>query len=342
MATRKKGRVSINDIAEKLKVSVSTVSRALNNHPKISDDTKSDVVRVAKELGYKPNMPEAFAQKPRRRKIGVVVPHLDKSIYVHALRGIEELAAQSDFSVIVSISHNNPKKELEILESFVDLGVEGVLISTAIATESVEQLQELVKSGVKVVSYNRISSEVPGGKVIVDNYHGAYIAVEHLISNGCKRIAYLSGDKTCPIYSERVKAFCDAHEHKALELDEDMLIHSELTRSDSMQFLEYAFSLPVPPDGLLVNDNMQALQSLAFLRNSGFNVPVDVAIVSFGSEEFNRYLMPAFTCVEFSGYSMGKKAVKLLLSEIVNVQKQSDLTLIESSKLVIRNTSIRS
>lgn len=341
MAEKKKTKVSINDIAQKLKVSISTVSRALNNHPKISDETKSDVLRVAKELGYKPNMPEAFSTSPKRKKIGVVVPHLDKSIYVQALKGIEEVAAQNNFSVIVSMSANDVKKEAEILESFIELGVEGVAISMAVASESVERLKQMSDQGVKVVCYNRIPEAVAGGKVLVDNYHGAYLAVEHLLVNNCKRIAYLSGDKACPIYSERVKAYSDALSHKGIPLDDDILIHTELVQNDSMQFLEYAFSLPIPPDALLVNDNMQALQALAFLRNSGYKVPQDVAIVSFGTEEFNRYLMPAFTCVEFSGYSMGKKAANLLVSEIANPQKQGDLTLIESSRLVIRNTSIR-
>ena len=339
--TQKKTKVSINNIAQKLNVSVSTVSRALNNHPKISDETKADVMRVAQQLGYKPKMPEAFAPSPKRKKSGVVVPHLDKSIYVHVLKGVEQLASDNQMSVVVSMSGNNISKELEILDAFEEMMVDGLLISLAVNTKSAPKIAELAEKGTKVVCYNRVSDQIMGGKVLVDNYHGAYLATEHLLNNKSKRIAYLSGARDCPIYSERVKAYCDAIAQKGLKIDDDIVMRSELTTKDIHQFLEYAFSLPNPPDALLVNDNIQALQSMSFLRNLGFVVPTDVAIVSFGAEEFNNYLTPSITCVEFSGYSLGKKAANLLIKEIHSPDKQANLTLIETSKLVIRNTSIR-
>ena len=341
MSAKKKENITINHIAEKLNVSVSTVSRALNNHPKISEKTKTAVLMVAAEIGYQPNLPEAFKPANAPKVVGVIVPHFDKSIYSSALNGISEILESNGFNALVSVSNNNSKRELELLESFEAMQVNGLIISASTDLDNTEKLISLHKKGIKVVGFNRVSPDLPTGKIILDNFHGAFIATEHLLSSGCKRIAHLSGDSKCPIYSERVNGYLEALKANNIELDNKLLIYSEQTQEDVTNFLEYVFSLADPPDGLLLNNNLLALQCFTYLKNSGLNVPEDVAIITYGSESFNQYLSLAFSSIEYSALSMGQKAAKLLINEINEPEKQGDITLVESSRLIIRNSSLR-
>lgn len=337
----KKEGVTIYDIAKKLKISTSTVSRALNNNSRISEKTRNKVLSTAKEMGYKPNVPQAYVVPKREKKIGVIVPMLDKGIYSDSINGIRDIAAKNNYDVIISLSDNNAETQAEILDSFASLNLEGIIISFARETTDLSPFINLQEKGINIVCYNRVNYDMPMSKVIMDNFYGAYSGTEHLISVGCKTIAHLSGNIDCPIYSERVKGYKAALKNAGIRFNKDYLMYSELTHDDLSSFIEYLFSLPTPPDGLLINDNLLALQAHIILSKSGIAVPQDVAIVSFGSEPFNAYITPAFTSIEYSSYDMGVKTAELLFHEIDKGQSQDKRTIIESTKLIIRNSTIR-
>src|SRR5690606_3608926 len=181
---------TIHDIARELNITASTVSRALQDHPRISEATKRAVQKAAKKLNYQPNHIAAALRNGRSKIIGIIVPTADRNFFSSVIRGIEEVANKSNYNVMICQSHDDYEKEVTTVEALLNARVDGIIVSFAKGTENFGHFKKVKDKGIPLVLFDRSNHELETSHVVIDDYLGAYQAVEHLIQQGCKRIGH--------------------------------------------------------------------------------------------------------------------------------------------------------
>ena len=218
----KNGKATIHDIAEKLQVTASTVSRALNNNPRISDATKKKVLKAARELNYQPNNIASALRSGRSKLIGVVVPTANRNFFSSVIRGIEEIANSVNYKVVISQSYDDYEKEMQTIEALLNVQVDGIIASIGKTTENVDHFKKIIKKGIPLVLFDRVTNELDVSQVVIDDYYGAFQATEHLINEGCKRIVHFSNSQNINIYKERKRGYEDALLKHGISVDPEL------------------------------------------------------------------------------------------------------------------------
>jgi LacI family transcriptional regulator len=335
-----KSSVTINDIARELNISPSTVSRALNNSSKISENTKIKIRQKASELGYALNLVASSLSKNKTNIIGVVIPGTESYFYSQALKGIEEIARAAGYKILISQTNDSYDREKDALRLLQSTRVDGIIASLALDTREISHFNKLVHNHIPLVLFDRVNFSIPCHKVIVDNYDGAFQATSHLIKIGCKRLAYLSGPTHCALFRDRAKGFEDALKHFGIEPQPRFMLSTDLTYNDVQEVMKLWMSLPQPPDGIFAATSTSGLTATKLATDAGIKVPQDLAIVAFGYQPANDYIVPGLSAVEMSGYEMGKAATAELLNEIAGTPGVLS-NIILPVNLVIRNSSFR-
>src|SRR5690606_27191494 len=228
-------RATIHDIAKKLNITASTVSRALKNHPRISEETKKAVLKVAEKLNYQPNHIAAALRNGRSKIIGIIVPTADRSFFSSVVRGIEEIANSAQYNVMICQSYDNYEKEVATVEALLNARVDGIIASFAKGTEDFEHFLKVKNKGIPLIMFDRSNEELEVSSVIIDDYQGAYNAVKHLINQGYKRIAHFTGFKKISIYRERYRGYREALQDHGIPVDESLVIESNLQLDDGRE-----------------------------------------------------------------------------------------------------------
>ena len=335
-----KTSVTINDIARELNISPSTVSRALNNSSKISESKKIQIRQKAAELGYALNLVASSLSKNKTNIIGVVIPGTESYFYSQALKGIEEAARTAGYKILISQTNDSYDREKDALMLLQSARVDGIIASMALDTSETNHFNKLINNRIPLVLFDRVNFSIPCHKVIVDNYDGAFQATSHLIKTRCKRLAYLGGPANCTIFQDRAKGFKDALKHSGIEPQAGFMLTTDLTYTDVLEVMKRWMSLPQPPDGIFAATSSSGLLATKLATDAGINVPQDLAIVAFGYQPANDYIVPGLSAVEMSGYDMGKAATTELLNEITGSPGEIS-NIILPVNLVIRNSSFR-
>jgi len=336
----KSSQVTIKDIAKALEISPSTVSRALKNHPDISAKTKKAVRELADQLHYEPNAIALSLRNRSSKTIGVILPEIVHYFFSSVISGIEEVAYKSGFTVIICQSNEDYEKEKHIVHTLISNHVDGVLASVSKTTTNYDHFDELVKSNIPLVFYDRVLNLQKTDRVIVDDFTGSYKAVEHLIQQGCKRIAHLATSQELPIGRNRKNGYLQALKDNNLPIDEEIIIRCD-TDKHTLKCIPYLLSLTKPIDGIFaVNDNT-AIRAMSIIKHSGYRIPEDIAVVGFSNSFFSGLTDPPLTSVEQQGFLMGTRSATLLLERI-----SQDVTIdsrVEQLKteLIIRESSLR-
>ena len=330
--------VTIKDIAKALGISASTVSRALNDHPDISRDTKNAVNELAKKLHYKPNAVALSLKSSKTNTIGVIVPELIHFFFSSVISGIEDVAYDAGYNVMICQSNEKYEREIMNAQALLANRVEGALISISKETMDFSHLQMIEESGIPMVFFDRVPDGFDSDCVIVDDKKAAYNAVTHLIQSGSKRIAHLAAPETLAIGKYRLEGYKEALKDHGLPYIDDYVIVA-----DSFDLAAIAtrklIQLPVPPDAIFAVNDLTAVGVMKTLQQMGIAIPEKMAIMGFSAGSFSDITTPTLSSVDQHGYEMGVKAATVLLKRIETQRTGTGETFYIDTNLVIREST---
>ncbi len=334
--------LTMKDIARELGVSVATVSRALKDSPRISEDRRKVIQVYAREHNFYPNAIGEALRHSRimpQKVIGVIVPEFTHYYFSSILTGIEEAAFARGFNIMVALSDEKYEREVRICENFHRNKVCGVIVSQAKDTRTYDHYQKLIDAGIPLVFYDRICTGVNASRVVVDDYMGAYNAVTHLIESGCKRIAFYGGPMLLEISKNRYNGYKDALLKHGMAVDESIVKICD-NRNDAEMVTPEILALDHRPDGFFAVNDDTAIGILYTVKRAGYKVPDDISICGFTNGQRAIACDPMLTTVEQRGKLVGEEAAEILmdkvegLSPIEKVEKR-----VVRTRLIIRGTT---
>lgn len=331
--------ITITDLAELLNLSASTVSRALRDHPDISDETKERVQTAADQANYQPNLIAQSLQNRRSNNIGVIVPEIRNSFFSTVIGGIEDLAYESGYTIMVCQSNDTFQRERINTRALAANRVAGMLVSTSQETTSFDHFKQVISQDVPIVLFDRVVEELAVPKVVVDDFNGAYRAVSHLIKTGRTRIAHLTGSNSLYVGRKRREGYEAALRGHGLPVRDDYIIrggyHEEDGRRGAMKLLE----LSEMPDGLFAINDPVALGASVYLQDQRVRIPEQIGIVGFSDNPNASLIRPALTTINQPAYDIGKTAASILLDILNGRMEKQDITIMLKTKLVVRDST---
>lgn len=331
-------QVTIKDIAKILGVSASTVSRALKDHPDISKDTKEQVNNLAKQLHYKPNAVALSLKNSKTNTIGVIVPELVHHFFSSVISGIEDVAYESDYNVMICQSNERFEREVINAQALLSNRVEGALISLSKETSDLSHLQNLEESGIPIVFFDRVPDRFDSDKVIIDDKAAAYKAVCHLIESGCRQIAHLAAPDSLAIGRYRLEGYKAALQDNHLPFNEDYVIIADSFEQAAVATRKL-IQLSNPPDGIFAVNDSTAVGAMKALQKMGIAIPEKIAIMGFSSGSYSDITTPTLSSVDQHGYEMGQKAASTLLERIKAQRIGHGETFYINTNLVLREST---
>ncbi len=333
---------TIHDIAKRLNFSASTVSRALNNNPKISEGTRRLIKKTADEMGYRPNILAASFRTKRTNTIGVIVPLINRHFFSSVISGIEEVAYKRGFTVTISQSNDNFEKEYKIAHTLFSNRVDGIIVSIGMNTTTFDHLKLFTDRNIPLVFFDRVVDDIEAHKIVVDDFNGGYRATKHLIEKGAKRVAHIGGPLNLQIYNNRQDGFCKAVKESGLEIDKSLIVNNSLTRTDGTKAVKKLLQNRQLPDAIFCANDTTALSVIIYLKENGINVPEDIMVVGFSNEPFSEVVTPSISTIRQPGFSMGEKAAELIIHQINNKKEKPNFVTIKMpTELIVRNSSKR-
>ncbi len=340
----RKDKITIHDIAKKLNITASTVSRALKNHPRISEETKKSVLKVAQKLNYQPNHIAAALRNGRSRILGIIVPNVDRSFFSSVVFGIEEIANKAGYNVMICQSHEDYQKEVATIEALLNAQVDGIIVSLAKGTQNFDHFAKVRDMGIPLVMFDRANDELGVSHVVIDDFNGAYKATEHLIEQGCRRIAHFTGTNKVSIYKERLRGYKEALLDHKLPFNESLVIESNMQVEDGRKSMLKLLKLNPPVDGVFSASAFGAMGALQVCKEKHVTVPDRMAIVGFSNEPFTSFSEPPLTTVEQHSLQMGQTAADMLFDQL-NVKASGKefrpQKIVLTPTLIVRESSLR-
>ena len=334
--------MTMKDIAREFGISVATVSRALKDSPRISEERRKAIQQYAREHNFLPNAIGEALRHSRvmpQRVIGVIVPELTHYYFSSILTGIEEAAAARGYRIMMALSRENYEREVRICENFHRYKVCGIIVSQAKDTKNYEHYQKLIDAGIPIVFYDRICTGVNASRVVVDDYMGAYNAVTHLIETGCKRIAFYGGPMQLEISKNRFNGYKDALLKHGLKVDEEIIRVCD-NRDDAEVLTPEILALEQRPDGFFAVNDDTAIGILYTAKHSGFKVPEEISICGFTNGQRAVACDPMLTTVEQRGHRVGEEAAEILMDKVeglIPIEKVEKRVV--RTRLIIRGTT---
>lgn len=311
--------VTIKDIGKALGLSTSTVSRALRGSYEISSETKKLVLEYAEKINYRPN-PIALSLKERRNhSIGIIVCEIANNFFSQAINGIESIAYNRGYHVIISQSHESFERETVIVDHLASRSVDGLLVSISSGTTDYTHFKQLYEKGLPIVFFDRVTSEINTHKVIADNFKGAYDATEHLIKNGFKRIGHITSAPYLSISMERLEGYKEALRKNNIEFDEKLVQHcynGGMIYDEVEDALSKIFKLKQKADALFTAGDRLTTTCMQALQKLGKKIPDDIAIIGFTNTNLGELFHPPLSVVRQPAFEIGQVATELLISMI--------------------------
>jgi LacI family transcriptional regulator len=333
-------QITIKDIAQALNISPSTVSRALKDHPDISRETKDAVNNLAAKLRYKPNAVALSLKNSRTNTIGVIVPEVVHFFFSSVISGIEDVAYDAGYNVMVCQSNEMYSREIINAQALDSNRVEGALVSISKETHDFSHLLYLEENGIPLVFFDRAPEDLDVDKVIIDDRKAGYNATTHLIETGCRRIAHLAAPQTLGIGIQRLAGYKQALAEHGIPYREDWVIVADSFElaGDATRHLMH---LPTPPDAIFAVNDSTAVGAMKTLQRMSIDIPQKVAIIGFTAGFFSDITTPTLSSVDQHGYEMGVEAAKLLLQRIEKPVEGKHKTQYIDTHLVIRESTKR-
>ncbi len=339
-------QVTIKDIARELNISPSTVSRALKDHPDISVDTKKAVNALADKLNYQPNIVALNLRQKKTNTIGVIIPEVVHFFFSTVISGIEDVAYQAGYNVILAQSNESYAREVAHVKALFNSRVDGMLLSLSRETANFDHVESIISKGVPIVFYDRMYNSPTSSKVIVDDYAGAKEAVNHLITEGCKNIVHLVGAPNLIISADRLRGYKDALKENKMEVKDSLILSCDSgTFEEGKSVTQKLLASGTKFDAIFANNDPMAMGATVAIKEKGLKIPQDIAIVGFSNWFFGELMEPSLTTIDQPGFEMGQEAARLLIKQIDMKEKDQYEPIEEikvlKTRLVIRNSSLK-
>ncbi len=333
---------TIYDIAKLLNLSPATVSRALNDHPAINSNTKDMIASKAQEMGYRSNRFASNLRRQRTSTIGVIVPRLDSYFMATVLAGMEKVANESSYNLIISQSLESFNKEVANAKTMFDSRVDGLLVSLASDTENLDHFNTFFRKGIPMILFDRVLSQKNCTNIVIDNVRAGYDATAHLIGQGCRRVMHITGNTKRNVYADRLKGYKLALMDHDLSPDNALIRITDLTRQDGLGAAAYIKGMAIPPDGLFVANDFCAVSCMGALKQHGFSIPQDIAVVGFNNDPVSQVIAPNLTTIHYPGQEMGEIAAQSLINHLNGLLRISTTnTILLNYELIVRESSRR-
>jgi LacI family transcriptional regulator len=336
-------KTTIYDIAKRLDITAATVSRALNNNPKISESTRKLVLETAAKMNYKQNRLAQSLRSGKSNNVGVIVPRIDSNFFASVIRGIEEELHPEGYHVIICQTHEDEKREIENITTLLNAQVDGILMSISnVSKENDHVIKNVVDKNVPLIFFDRKKKMDGVSSVTINDFEGGYLATKNLIEQGCKRIAHLTGDQSLEIFEHRNDGFKKALADNGLELNENYVFQTKSNVDAGRQAVEKLLNMNPPPDGIFSSSDFAALGAIQELRERGVKIPEEFCVFGFGNEPFTRFMELSISSVDQSPLEMGRMAAKVFLEQINNTDNiKIEKKVVLTPELHIRKSSTR-
>jgi LacI family transcriptional regulator len=331
-----KEKATLKQIASELSVSVSTVSKALNGSPEISEPTKIKIREYAKLRNYKPNVTGLNLKNRKTKTIGVIIPNILNPFFAKVFSGIEKAAEQKGYHVLTCISNESLEKEIHTLEMLSNGTIDGFILSISEEAQKkgeFNHIKQIINEGTPVVIFDRVAEEVDCDKVIVDDFESAVNATQHLISTGCKNIALLSSIDNLSVGKLRAKGYLEALKKNNIKANDSLIILTDSATHFDMKLEKLFTSNKI--DGVFAVDEHAAVSAHKSGIKKGYKIPQQLSLIGFADGVWSRRLTPSLSTVSQHGPEIGEAAAKLLIDELESNEE------FHKSKTVVIKTELR-
>jgi LacI family transcriptional regulator len=311
-----RNKTTIADIAKVLNTTAATVSRALSNHPRISEETKRSVQSAASKLNYKRNRIASSLRSGKSHLIGVVIPSAEINFFGSVVHGIESVANTNGYNVLLYQSNESREFEEKALETFLSARVDGILVSIAKGTHDFSHFRDIKSRNIPIVFFDRSNDNLGINSVVIDDYRGAFEATRHLLMQGYRRVAHIAGPAHLKNFNDRIKGYTDAVVAHGMAIDSSLIYHGNVSIESGKEGTYHLLSLADPPDAIFAVEDFTALGVIKAIKERNIKMPADFGVVGFANELFGEHISPTLSTVGQQTIQMGKTALQLLLDEI--------------------------
>ncbi len=332
--------VTIKDIAKILNVSVSTVSRALRDTYDVNKETKEKILSLAAELNYKPNFNATGLAQGSTHNIGIVLPFITNYYFSTVITGIQEVAYNDNYNIILFITNDSPERELSIIQNLSLSRLDGLLVSVSSNSDSCSHFQEIIDEGTPIVFFDRVASDIDTSKVMQDDYNGAFEAVEHLIERGYSKIAHIAGPKGLNFTEKRLNGYLDALKKHGITVRKEWIIYSGFSQEcgelDTYQLL----NCEQRPDAIFAVNDRKAIGAIVALKNKKIVIGKEIGVIGFTDDPICTIISPSLTTIAEPAFEIGKTSCELLLKHLSKKHFHPQEVILPG-KLMIRDSTRR-
>lgn len=329
---------TIKDIAYALGISPSTVSRALNDHPQIKDETKKAVQEKAKELNYSVNQAASGLRTNKTFSLGVVVPQVSNYFFSSVLGGMQKVASENNYQLLICQTNEREDEEIRYIQSLVSGRVDGLLMSISQETQNFDRLIE-VMNNIPVVLFDRTSEKIPTIHVEAEDYRGAYLATRHLLSRKITKIAHLAGPRKLAVSKNRLRGYRDALEENNIPYDSSLVSYCEFDISKVPEAVEKILRTHPGTRGIFAVNDEIAVEAILALKKLGAKIPEDIAVVGFGDYPIGRIVEPNLTTISHHPKKIGERATHHLIKLINHREEATVMKEVIPCELIVRGSA---
>ena len=317
---------TIKEIAKRLNVSVSTVSRALHNHPGIGLHTRMQVKKLAVELHYEPNQAAISFKKGKTFTIGVILPNLGEEFFSLAINSIEDAAEKNNYTVLIGQSHDDMEREKKIVETMRKHRVDGILVSISKNTDNFDHFDELKKYKIPVVFFDRVPEASNASKVYCSLKQSSIDMVDWLVGHSHKRIGFIKGPGSMISADERLQGYIQGLAKNNIKVDRNLIVETDLTRVKNIQAIKKLLTLSEGPDAVIAFNDYVAFDIIKYARDKGYKINEDIYFASYANLPVTSYLDdPPIVSVEQFPLQQAEKATTILLELIETKDSPQDV-----------------
>ncbi len=324
-------KITVKELASELGVSISTVSKALNDSYEISEKTKKRVRRLAKKYNYKPNRLAVNLKSGSTRTIGVILPSILSNFFTAVLYGIEQVTNEEDYSIITCFSNESFDREVTYTDILSNGSIDGLIVAIAEETQirkDFSHFENCIREGNPVVMFDRVTQAIDCDKVVVDDFNDARMAAQHLLDCGCSRLGLVSAIDFLSVGKDRVRGFTSKVEERLGEFDAERIIRCG---AEELEVEVESLLTNSGVDGVFAADEDASLAICKVAKKLGFRIPEDLSVIGYAGEKLARNLSPGLTTVNQNGVSIGREAARIMLERIAAGDKPFTKKVIETT-----------
>ncbi|WP_419214081.1 LacI family DNA-binding transcriptional regulator [Maribacter sp. X9] len=333
-------KTTIYDIASALNITAATVSRALNDNPRISKNTRELVASTAAKMNYEQNRLALALKSGKSNNVGVVVPYINNNFFSSIIRGIEDELYPKGYHVIISQTYEDVDREIMVIQNLLNAQVDGILISTSLVDAQKDNFLPILKKNAPFIFFDRKLNISNISSVTIDDYQGGFDATQHLINQGCKKIAHLKVNNGQELYTNRSQGYIDALTKNSIDFDPNYIIPIKNNIQAGKEAAERLMNMENRPDSIFSSTDNGLLGAIKYLQEKGIRIPEDFCVVGFSNEPFTQFMEPSISSIDQSPVEMGRMTAQVFLEQMDSEEKMKiQKIVVLPAKLIIRKSS---